>query len=131
NEEFVARNKKLIRLWSMFYPSLEVLLGITYVLILWIGGREVVSGQITIGSFAAFNVYMAQLSWPMIALGWVVNLFQRGTASLGRLDEIFRARPEIADRPGLALAPASGNGAGGSLHGIEVVFRNLSFAYDG
>ena len=98
NDEFVARNKKLIRLWGMFYPALEVLLGLTYVIVLWTGGREVVNGTITIGAFVAFNVYMGQLSWPMIALGWVVNLHQRGTASLGRLNQVLTEIPEIRDR---------------------------------
>jgi len=148
NEEFVARNKNLIQLWGLFYPSLEVLLGLSYAVVLWVGGREVVNGKITIGSFVAFNVYMGQLSWPMIALGWVVNLFQRGTASLGRLNEIFTAKPEIADRPelgiGVAAAPlmatperlpsaaaAALDGKGKGPHGVEIEFRNLSFAYNG
>lgn len=133
NEEFVERNKKLIRIWSMFYPSLDVLLGLTFAVVLWIGGREVVTGKISIGSFVAFNVYMTQLTWPIIALGWVVNLFERGTASLGRLDEILSAKPEIADRPELLIAaPASaGNGDRAITHGVEIEFRNLSFGYNG
>jgi ATP-binding cassette subfamily B multidrug efflux pump len=142
NDEFVFRNKKLIRLWGMFYPSLEVLLGLTYAIVLWIGGREVVHSKITIGSFVAFNVYLGQLSWPMIALGWVVNLHQRGTASLGRLNQILTAQPEIADPP-LQAEQASGLSPSGQArepippvppektHGAEIEFRNLSFSYDG
>lgn len=154
NEEFVERNKSLIWVWSLFYPSLDVLLGLTYSVVLWLGGREVVSGNITIGSFVAFNVYMAQLTWPLIALGWVVNLYQRGTASLGRLNEIFTTEPKIADRPQIeprsSISPAApelasqvaagrdGDGArsrqeqhagNGSRHGVEIEFRNLSFSY--
>ncbi|OFV97999.1 MAG: multidrug ABC transporter ATP-binding protein [Acidobacteria bacterium RIFCSPLOWO2_02_FULL_61_28] len=98
NEDFVARNRKLIRVWGMFYPALEVLMGLIAVIVLWAGGREVASGNISIGSFVAFNVYMGQLAWPMIALGWVVNLYQRGTASLARLNAILAEPPEIADR---------------------------------
>ena len=156
NDEFVVRNMKLIRLWGMFYPSLEVLLGLTYAMVLWLGGREVVTGKITIGSFVAFNVYMGQLSWPMVAIGWVVNLHQRGTASLGRLNEILSTKPEIADRPDLGLGERihgvnqsrdrlpsgalakDGEGAGSpatagdpGAHGVEIEFRNLSFSYDG
>ena len=143
NEEYVVRNMKLIRLWGVFYPSLEVLLGLTYVMVLWMGGREVVSGNITIGSFVAFNAYMGQLTWPMIAMGWVVNLFQRGTASLGRLNQIFSEQPEIADRPGLSPATSphaiaqtakphgAEDGRGEPVHGVDIEFRNLSFSYNG
>ncbi|MBI2817049.1 MAG: ABC transporter ATP-binding protein [Acidobacteria bacterium] len=133
NEEFVDRNKRLIRVWGMFYPSLDMLMGLTFALVLWLGGREVVAGRISIGSFVAFNVYMAQLSWPMIALGWVVSIFQRGTASLGRLNQILSAKPEIADSAGVAsaLPSHSGNGDAAAVHGVEIVFRNLSFAYNG
>ena len=131
NEEFVDRNRKLIRIWGMFYPSLDMLMGLSFALVLWLGGREVVAGHISIGSFVAFNVYMAQLSWPMIALGWVVNIFQRGTASLRRLDEIFRTAPQISDGTGTAfLKPLRSNGNGATSNGMEIEFRNLSFAYD-
>ena len=141
NAEYVERNRKLIGVWGMFYPVLEVLMGMTYLIVLWLGGREVVRGQISIGSFVAFNVYMGQLAWPMIALGWVVNLYQRGTASLTRLNEILTAQPEIADPPAALLletqkpaAAVSGNGRQGSeqaSHGVEIEFRKLSFAYNG
>ena len=138
NEEFVGKNRKLIRLWGLFYPSLDVLMGITYAIVLWMGGREVAAGRITIGSFIAFNVYMGQLSWPMIALGWVVNLYQRGTASLGRLNEILTTPPEIADDPALMSlhgdASTRTNGYGAFVDqadGVEIEFRDLSFAYDG
>ena len=143
NEEYVARNMKLIRLWGVFYPSLEVLLGLTYVMVLWMGGREVVNGNITIGSFVAFNAYMGQLTWPMIAMGWVVNLFQRGTASLSRLNQIFSEQPEIADRPGHSPAASphaiaqtakphvDEEGEGEPARGVDIEFRNLSFSYNG
>ncbi|MBI4465281.1 MAG: ABC transporter ATP-binding protein, partial [Acidobacteria bacterium] len=147
NEEYVARNRRLIRLWGMFYPALEVLMGLVYVIVLWIGGREVARDNLSIGSFVAFNVYMGQLAWPIIALGWVVNLFQRGTASLGRLNEILREEPEIADPPALlaidsravvdvakgSRAAVSGDGDGSRrpIQGVEIEFRNLSFAYNG
>ena len=147
NADYVARNQKLIRIWGMFYPSLEVLMGLVAVTVLWVGGREVASGNISIGDFVAFTVYMGQLSWPMIALGWVVNLYQRGTASLNRLNEILSETPEIADRPELArqdpvsiaftARAASSDGSDNQpapseeIGGAEIEFRNLTFSYNG
>ncbi|MBI4480522.1 MAG: ABC transporter ATP-binding protein [Acidobacteria bacterium] len=148
NEEFVERNRKLIRVWGMFYPALEVLVGLVYVIVLWMGGREVERGAMTIGAFVAYNVYMGQLSWPMIALGWVVNLYQRGTASLARLNQILSEQPDIDDR-GLEAPPRAvqltplempagevkSNGHGGAgghpIRGACIELRNLSFAYNG
>ena len=148
NEEFVERNRKLIRVWGMFYPALEVLVGLVYVIVLWLGGREVERGAMTIGAFVAYNVYMGQLSWPMIALGWVVNLYQRGTASLARLNQILSEQPDIEDR-GLETPPRAvqvtplempvaevkSNGHGGAgghpIRGASIELRNLSFAYNG
>src|SRR3972149_9481345 len=148
NEEFVKRNRTLIQVWGMFYPALEVLMGLVYVIVLWMGGREVERGAMTIGAFVAFNVYMGQLAWPMIALGWVVNLYQRGTASLGRLNQILMEQPEIADAEEL-IAPrteiitpvqlpaveskSNGHGAasGQPVRGACIELRNLNFAYNG
>ena len=147
NADYVSRNQKLIRLWGMFYPSLEVLMGLVAVTVLWVGGREVASGNISIGSFVAFNVYMGQLAWPMIALGWVVNLYQRGTASLNRLNDILAEPPEIADHPELAhrgsvhaVPPVLSVPSDGSegrkesreeVRGAEIEFRRITFAYNG
>jgi ATP-binding cassette subfamily B multidrug efflux pump len=149
NRDFVERNRALIGVWGMFYPALEVLTGLVIVLVLWVGGRQVQTGAITFGSFVAFNVYVGQLSWPMVALGWVVNLHQRGTASLGRLNHILDEKPEIADesQPGVVASPrpavveskSNGHGrvqmdhAGGltgeQKRGARIEFRNLSFSY--
>jgi len=93
------------------------------VLVLWLGGRQVLQGKIDVGMFVAFNTYLVQLTWPMISIGWVLNLFQRGSASMGRINEIFAERPEIADHIPLERAPEAIRG--------EVEFRNLSFAYNG
>src|SRR5499427_6933923 len=81
NREYIARSLKLVRLMGMLWPTLETMLGLAIVLVLWLGGREVLLGRITVGQFTAFNTYMVQLTWPVIALGFVINLFQRGTAS--------------------------------------------------
>src|SRR6266481_3667069 len=97
NREYISRSLKLVRLMGMLWPTLETMLGFAIVLVLWLGGREVLLGRITVGGFVAFNTYMVQLTWPVIALGWVINLFQRGTASMVRINEILVEQPEIAD----------------------------------
>ena len=121
NQEYVARSLKLVRLMGMLWPTLELMLGLALVLVLWIGGREVLAGRMQIGAFTAFNIYMMQLTWPIIALGWVVNIFQRGTASLVRLNEILQEQPEIKDEPKAQTLAVKG----------EIEFRGLNFAYDG
>jgi len=121
NQEYVARSLKLVRLMGMLWPTLELMLGLALVLVLWIGGREVLAGRMQIGAFTAFNIYMMQLTWPVIALGWVVNIFQRGTASLVRLNEILQEQPEIKDEPKAQTLAVKG----------EIEFRGLNFAYDG
>ena len=99
NEEYIGRSLKLIRIMGMLWPTLEVLLGIAVVIVLWLGGREVIQHRITVGQFVAYNTYMVQLTWPVIAFGWVINLFMRGTASLERIDEVLKEQPRIADAP--------------------------------
>ncbi len=97
NSEYIARSLKLVRLMGMLWPTLETLLGLAIVIVLFVGGREVLLHRIGLGSFVAFNTYMVQLTWPIIALGWVINLFQRGTASMGRIHSLMSEQPEIAD----------------------------------
>ncbi|HEX3875731.1 MAG TPA: ABC transporter ATP-binding protein [Bryobacteraceae bacterium] len=99
NREYIGQNIKLVRVQSVFQSLLEFLIGLTFLIVLWIGGGKVLAGQISIGSFVMFNTYMGMLVWPMIALGWVVNLMQRGSASLGRINEILQERPSIAPPP--------------------------------
>src|SRR5271169_1303811 len=123
NREYIRRSLKLVRLMGMLWPTLETLLGLAVVLVLWLGGRQVLQGKIDVGMFVAFNTYLVQLTWPMISIGWVLNLFQRGSASMGRINEIFAERPEIADRVSTSPPPEAIRG--------EVEFRNLSFAYNG
>ena len=98
NQEYIRRSLNLVRLMGMLWPTLELMLGVAVVIVLWLGGREVLLGQdMDVGDFVAFNTYMVQLTWPVIALGWVINIFQRGTASMARIDEILSEQPEIAD----------------------------------
>jgi ATP-binding cassette subfamily B multidrug efflux pump len=125
NQEYIARSLKLVRLMGMLWPTLETMLGLAIVLVLWIGGRQVILGRMTPGDFVAFNTYMVQLTFPVIALGWVINIFQRGTASMLRINELLVEKPEIAD--GDRTMPA---GSSEQIRG-EIEFRNLNFAYDG
>jgi ATP-binding cassette subfamily B multidrug efflux pump len=125
NREYVIRNLKLISAWSMFMPALTALIGLTFVLVLWFGGREVMFGQISLGEFVAFYAYMVQLVFPMIALGFVTNIFQRGAASMGRLNYILDAEPSIHDAPpSLAATPTPEP----AIHGA-IEFRDLNFSY--
>jgi ATP-binding cassette subfamily B multidrug efflux pump len=126
NQEYVRRSLRLVRLMGMLWPTLETMLGFAIVLVLWLGGREVVRHRISVGDFVAFNTYMVQLTWPIIAMGWVVNLFQRGTASMARINELLTERPEISDSEE-ALAKAA---EFTEIRG-EIEFRHLNFAYDG
>src|SRR5882762_6362371 len=121
NREYVSRNIKLIRTWSMFMPSLQALIGTTFLIVLWQGGHQLFRGQISLGALIAFNGYLTLLVWPMIALGWVTNIFQRGAASMGRLSYILAAKPSIDDSA-TSVAPET-RPAG------EVEFRGLTFSY--
>src|SRR5579871_3544479 len=122
NKEYIARSLKLVRLMGMLWPTLELMLGTAVVLVLWFGGREVLLGHMTVGYFVAFNTYMVMLTWPVIALGWVISIFQRGTASMARINEIMLEKPEVTDADAAPDAPA--------IRG-EIEFRNLNFAYNG
>jgi ATP-binding cassette subfamily B protein len=95
NRQYIAQNIRLVRIEAVFQPLMELLIGLTFLAVLWAGGYQVLKGRISIGSFVMFNTYMGMLVWPMIALGWVVNLMQRGTASLERINEILREEPTI------------------------------------
>jgi ATP-binding cassette, subfamily B, multidrug efflux pump len=127
NREYINRSLKLVRLMGMLWPTLETMLGLAIVLVLWLGGREVLLGRMTVGGFVAFNTYMVQLTWPVIALGWVINIFQRGTASMGRINEILVEQPEIQDGP---EAKAAGESLATTQVRGEIEFRGLNFGYN-
>jgi ATP-binding cassette subfamily B protein len=120
NREYLRKNVRLIQTSGMFHPSLAFFSGLAALLALYLGGREVVKGSITLGEFVAFTVYLASLNWPMVSLGWVVGLFQRGIASFERLLEILD-RPREIESPAGAQAPAKCRG--------EIEFRRLTFTY--
>jgi ATP-binding cassette subfamily B multidrug efflux pump len=128
NQEYIKRSLKLVRLMGMLWPTLETMLGLAIVLVLWLGGREVISGRISVGSFVAFNTYMVQLTWPIIALGWVINIFQRGTASMGRINEILVEKPEIEDTDAI-MAGTGEPPVPAQIEG-EIEFRHLNFSYN-
>jgi ATP-binding cassette, subfamily B, multidrug efflux pump len=125
NEEYVRRNRGLIRLQAMYYPSMGLLIGISALLVIWLGSRGVVAGRMTVGELVAFNSYLMMLSWPMIAFGWVTNLLQRGMASWKRILEVLDATPGISDADVPAASPASSR-----IHG-RIELRHLTFAYSG
>ena len=125
NLEYVERNQRLIRVWGVFHPLLAFLSGLAALLALYLGGREVVGGHISLGSFVAFTVYLAMLNWPVVALGWVINLFQRGMASFRRLVDILDVVPSIRSPEG-AHRPHAHAPRGG-----EIEFRDLTFRYPG
>ncbi len=122
NRDYVLRSVSLIRLWGIFYPMMSALIGTSSVVLLWWGGREVIQGRLSLGEFVAFLGYLAMLTWPTIATGWVINIFQRGAASMDRILRIMETAPDICDRPG-AERPAVARG--------ELEIRRLSFAYPG
>ena len=124
NEEYVRRNRNLIRLQGMFYPSMTLFLGFGSLLVLWLGSREVIRGRITLGEFVAFNAYLVMLSWPMIAFGWVTNILQRGLASWKRMLEIIDAVPAISDRD------VNDRGRQAPLNG-RIEFRHLTMRFPG
>ncbi len=106
NRDYIRENIGLARIQGLFMPLLQALIGMTFLLVLWAGGRQLMQGRISLGSFVMFNTYMGMLIWPMIAFGWVVNLMQRGTASLNRINEILHERPSIAREVGETPGPA-------------------------
>jgi len=122
NEEYMARNMSLVRLWGTLNPLFALFGGMGAVVVLGVGGVLAMNGTISIGSFVAFGLYLTMLTWPLIALGWVVNLFQRGDASMGRLLEILNVRPTIYARQPAAHLPASQSGR-------AIEFRNVGFHY--
>lgn len=122
NRMYLKRNMHLAYASGAFHPIMGLLTGAGMVVVLWYGGVQVMAGRIGVGDFVAFSFYLSLLAWPTIALGWVVNLFQRGAASMARLNRIFAIEPEI-DAPPEPHAPPEG--------GVAIEFRDVSFRYPG
>ncbi|MEM7052696.1 MAG: ABC transporter ATP-binding protein [Acidobacteriota bacterium] len=121
NDDYVERNRRLIRWSAAFHPTLQALIGIGFVMVLFYGGSLARDGGITVGQFVTFNLFLGKMIWPMIAIGWVINLAQRGAASLRRMREVLETAPAVADGASVER-PAELSGA--------VEFRNLSFAFE-
>ncbi|MFH1502548.1 MAG: ABC transporter ATP-binding protein [Candidatus Eisenbacteria bacterium] len=120
--EYVAKNVHLVRIWGAFFPFIMLLSSMSVIIIIYFGGRQVMIGAITTGDLVAFTSYLGILTWPMIAMGWVVNVMQRGAASMGRINKILETDPEIADRAGATdLADVRG----------DIEFRGVTFSYEG
>ena len=120
NTEYLRRNRGLIAVQGMYFPTMGLLLGVAMVLVLWLGSSDVASGRMTIGALVAFNAYLVMLSWPMIAFGWVTNLLQRGMASWTRMLDVLDATPAIVDQADVVAAS--------EIRG-DVEFRGLSYAH--
>ena len=121
NHEYVERSRVLIRWTAAFHPLLQGLIGLGFVAVLWHGGTLVAAGTITVGEFVTFNFFLARLIWPMIAIGWVINLAQRGSASWNRILQILESEPEIADAAECTQRQLEG----------RITLKNLSFTYAG
>jgi ATP-binding cassette subfamily B protein len=123
NRQYIARSLRLVQLMGMLWPTLEFILGLSMIITLLAGGHLVIAHRISVGEFVAFNTYMIMLTFPIIAVGWVINLFQRGTASIKRIDELLKAEPVIDD------SAADPEIASDTVLRGEIEFRNLSFSY--
>jgi ATP-binding cassette, subfamily B, multidrug efflux pump len=122
NDEYLRRNMHLVRLNGAMNPAFGLLAGLAAVIVIGLGGGLAIRGTISVGKFVSFGLYLGSLTWPLIALGWVINLFERGAASMTRLMDIFRARPRIASAAEPRQLPTAAQGR-------TIEFRNVSFAY--
>lgn len=124
SEDYLAKNLSLAKVQGLFFPLLTLLGGLSALAVLYAGGKLVMTGPVTVGQFVAFGIYLAMLVWPMIALGWAVNLVQRGAASMGRINQLFHEQPAITapDNPMALPLPRGGR---------AVAFEGVWFAYPG
>ncbi len=122
NQGYLERNMGLVKIWGLFWPFIRFIAGISMAVVLWLGGQQVIADRISLGQFVQFTNYLMMLTWPMIALGQVINLLQRGSASMSRIMEILNQSPEIKDSKERENIR--------TLKGT-IEFRNVSFAYNG
>jgi ATP-binding cassette, subfamily B, multidrug efflux pump len=118
NHEYVERNRRLIRLTATFYPALHALIGIMFVIVFFLGTRKIIAGNMDLGSFVAFQFYLGRMIWPLIALGWVINLIQRGMASMKRLHDVWSVEPNLDTRDTVDVQPKG-----------DLQIRGLTFSY--
>jgi ATP-binding cassette, subfamily B, multidrug efflux pump len=120
NVTYIERNMSMVKIWGMFFPAIALFGGVALVMVLWFGGKAVIAGTMTLGSFVAFIAYLLYLIWPMASIGWVAGMYQRGKASLVRIKEILDARPIVADKPDAVTKGISG----------KIKLHGLRFSYD-
>ena len=128
NVDYLRHNRRLSRLQGAFFPTMSLFLGLSALLALWLGSRDVMNRRITVGELVAFNAYLAQLAWPMIAFGWVTNLLERGMASWKRMLMVMDTVPEVRDEHRENQGLGIGDWGLAEPRG-EIEFRNLSFQY--
>ncbi|HEY8181627.1 MAG TPA: ABC transporter ATP-binding protein, partial [Thermoanaerobaculia bacterium] len=120
NHEYVERNRSLIKLTATFYPALHGVIGVMFGIVFFLGSRKMLSGAMNIGDFVAFQFYLGRMIWPLIAIGWVINLVQRGMASMVRLDEVLRVEPDVmVEPPSVSETPRG-----------DIDIRDLTYKYD-
>jgi ATP-binding cassette subfamily B protein len=119
NKEYIKRNMSMVKVWGMFFPAIILFSGIMVITVLWFGGRAVIEGSIGLGDFVAFTAYLLLLIWPLAALGWVVGLYQRGKASLQRINNILLSKPTVKNDPDPIVREING----------KIEFKNLNFSY--
>jgi ATP-binding cassette subfamily B protein len=124
NREYVKRNRALIRMSAIFHPALHALIGVMFVFVFFVGSRKIIAGTMSLGAFVAFQFYLGRMIWPLIALGWVINLFQRGMAAMKRLHEVWVVEPDIRDE-GNEETPVA------PIAHADLDIRDLTFTYDG
>jgi ATP-binding cassette subfamily B protein len=129
NVDYLRHNQRLSRLQGAFFPTMSLFLGISALLALWLGSRDVASGRLTVGELVAFNAYLAQLAWPMIAFGWVTNLLERGMASWKRMLKVTDTVPEVRDEAETGIGDWGGDSSRASHVQGNIEFRNLTFRY--
>jgi ATP-binding cassette subfamily B protein len=118
---YAVKNLRMVKIWGLMGPMIQLISGISYMIVLGYGGIQVINARISLGEFVAFNAYLGMLIWPMMAVGRVINVLQRGSASMERLNILFNERPEVYDDPA-TVKPVE------SLRG-QIEFRNLNFSY--
>lgn len=119
--DYANRNMRMVKIWGLMWPMIQLISGISYMIVLGYGGVQVINARITLGEFVAFNSYLGMLIWPMMAVGRVINVLQRGAASMERLNALYKEKPQVYDDPATVKAVDSLTG--------RIEFKNLSFSY--
>ena len=120
NHDYIRKNMSMVKIWALFFPAIVLFSGTAVIMVLWFGGKAVIANSMSLGEFVAFTAYLLLLIWPMASLGWVAGLYERGKASLTRIEQIFNSRPIVRNAPGAVSREIEG----------KIELRNLRFSYD-